>query len=626
MTLLAQGTLLGARKGCGFQPIKLASEETHTVSRASSTDFSRKVGDATGKSLNHGHIFFRKFDTLSPVRRITLISLVGLRNGLVISNGSQRNQQHAVLAPVDRRAGAFQSFRFALRTALDKSVVSSRFFSYTPARREDEAEERKWSTPLAKQLADAISLTGPIPLASFMRMCLTSDIGGYYTGALGEGRDPFGRTGDFVTSPEVSQVFGELVGIWFVAEWMAQGRPSKGVELMEVGPGRGTLMDDILRTIRHFGLAKSIDAVYMVEASAQLRDTQKRLLCGPEAELTESKMGYHGVSKHGGVPIVWTETIQSIPKNPQSMPLIVAHEFFDALPIHTFQSVVVPPSPAPESSPVATVTTSRTRKPSGSSSSSLQWREMVVTPTPPGSTHESLGTPLSQRPQLPGGSGHVSPVPDFQLTISPGPTRHSQYLPDMFPRYRRLLKDLPQGGAIIEVCPDATLYATEFAARIGGSPKHPKSKPAGAALILDYGPGDGSIPVNSLRGIRQHQRVSPFAEPGLTDLSADVDFEAIAEAATMASDGVEVHGPVDQADFLLSMGIRERAQALAKTASTSEKRGETTPSVANDIERACQRLVDRGPNGMGKVYKALAILPENSGRRRPVGFGGEVVQ
>lgn len=80
-----------------------------------------------------------------------------------------------------------------------------------------------------------------------MRMCLTADIGGYYTGAIEEGRDQFGLKGDFVTSPEISQVFGELCGIWYVAEWIAQGRRSKGVELIEVGPGRGTLMDDMLR-------------------------------------------------------------------------------------------------------------------------------------------------------------------------------------------------------------------------------------------------------------------------------------------------------------------------------------------------------------------------------------------
>lgn len=92
--------------------------------------------------------------------------------------------------------------------------------------------------------------TGPIPLAAFMRMCLTSDVGGYYTSTQ-EGRDQFGRKGDFITSPEISQIFGELIGIWFVAEWMAQGRKSKGIELIEIGPGRGTLMDDMLRVCNH---------------------------------------------------------------------------------------------------------------------------------------------------------------------------------------------------------------------------------------------------------------------------------------------------------------------------------------------------------------------------------------
>ncbi|KAK3375288.1 putative S-adenosyl-L-methionine-dependent methyltransferase-domain-containing protein [Podospora didyma] len=482
--------------------------------------------------------------------------------------------------------------------------------------------ERQWSTPLAKQLAQAIQATGPVPLASYMRMCLTSDLGGYYSGALEEGRDQFGLKGDFVTSPEISQVFGELMGVWFVTEWIAQGRPSQGVELIEVGPGRGTLMDDMLRTIQSFpAMARSVDAIYMVEASPELRVAQKKLLCEEDAPMTESKVGYHSICKYTSLPIVWTETIKSIPVSPEKMPLIVAHEFFDALPIHAFQCVHVPatqsatPSAADQSSP-----SSRTSQPT------LQWREMLVSPTPPDSTHVSLGTPRSQ--------SHDTPPPDFQLTLAKAPTRHSLYLPESSARYRAIKKQTGP-GALLEICPDAALYAADFAARIGGSAQHPKAKPSGAALILDYGPGDGTVPTNSLRGIRRHRRVSPFAEPGLTDLSADVDFAAIAEVAMRASEGIEVHGPVDQGTFLQVMGIRERAEMLIKVAAAAAAKGqreqgdEQAAAVVKDpaevVHKAWKRLVDQGPGGMGKVYKVMSILPENEGKRRPVGFGGDVV-
>ncbi|KAK2062517.1 DUF185 domain-containing protein [Colletotrichum caudatum] len=478
------------------------------------------------------------------------------------------------------------------------AVQTSRGFSWTVSKyggEKKEKEERQWSTPLAKQLAEAISMTGPIPLASYMRMCLTGDIDGYYTGLAEENRDQFGLKGDFVTSPEISQIFGELIGVWFVAEWLSQGKPKQGVELIEFGPGRGTLMDDMLRTIHNFkDLAQSIDAIYMVEASPQLREAQKNLLCGPDAPMTKSKVGYHSICKYANLPIFWTETIKSIPQSPEKMPFIVAHEFFDALPIHAFQAVTLPPS-LPEN-PV----------PGVPYPPKFEWREMLVSPTPPDATHATMKIPKSEQ---------QDPIPDFQMTLSPGPTRHSRYLPESSSRYRSL-KTVPD--AVAEICPDASLYASNFASLIGGGKQHPKSRPMGAALILDYGTSD-TVPINSLRGIRRHRRVSPFSEPGLVDLSADVDFTAIAEAATRASRGVEVHGPIEQGAFLRLMGIEQRAEVLIKQAI-----GKGEFQKAEDIQKAWKRLVDRGPGGMGKVYKVMAILPENEGRRRPVGFGGDV--
>ncbi|KAI9763468.1 MAG: hypothetical protein M1840_000482 [Geoglossum simile] len=447
-------------------------------------------------------------------------------------------------------------------------------------------EARRWSTPLARQLAEAINTTGPIPLAAYMRQCLTSPHGGYYTSPK-DGRDQFGRKGDFITSPEISQIFGELLGVWIVAEWMAQGRKSRGVELVEVGPGRGTLMDDILRAIRNFrSLASSVEVVYMVEASPSLREAQKTLLCG-DAPMEETKDGYKSTSKSLGVPVIWTEDIRFVPKDSGKSPFIIAHEFFDALPIHAFQSVH-PPQPD--------ITTSTT-KPHGIITP--QWRELLVAPTPLETTHTT----------------HATASPEFQLSLAKSPTPHSLLLPETSPRYKALR---PHPGSLIEISPEALSYATDFALRIGGDTTNNNNQPSpsGAALILDYGPSS-TIPLNSLRGIRAHKAVSPFSSPGLVDLSADVDFTALAEAALGASSGVEVHGPVEQGFFLQAMGIRERAEQLLKGVRDEEGRVR--------IEGAWKRLVERGGGGMGRIYKVMAIVPAGGGaRRRPVGFGGDV--
>ena len=130
------------------------------------------------------------------------------------------------------------------------------------------------------------------------------------------------------------------------------------------------------------------------------------------------------------------------------------------------------------------------------------------------------------------------------------------------------------------------------------------------------------MPISSFRGIRAHKPVSPFESPGTVDLSADVDFVALAEVALKASAGVEVHGPVEQGAWLEAMGIRARAEMIVKGMKSDDDDGDAGVGKKRVME-AVERLVERGGGAMGRLYKVMAIVPERGGKR-PVGFGGRV--
>ncbi|XP_060128879.1 protein arginine methyltransferase NDUFAF7, mitochondrial isoform X2 [Zootoca vivipara] len=195
---------------------------------------------------------------------------------------------------------------------------------------ESKAEENSPVTPMLKHLMMKIKSTGPITVAEYMREVLTNPVKGYYMH-----RDMLGEKGDFVTSPEISQIFGELIGVWFVSEWMAAGKPKK-IQLVELGPGRGSLTSDILRVFNQLSsvLSKCDISVHLVEISPKLSEIQASVLTEGKTELTESPTTYmQGITKTR-LPIFWYQDLNDVP---EGFSFYLAHEFFDALPIHKFQ-------------------------------------------------------------------------------------------------------------------------------------------------------------------------------------------------------------------------------------------------------------------------------------------------
>jgi NADH dehydrogenase [ubiquinone] 1 alpha subcomplex assembly factor 7 len=168
-------------------------------------------------------------------------------------------------------------------------------------------------TPLEAEIRAMIETSGPISVAQYMELCLGHPEHGYYIT-----RDPFGARGDFITAPEVSQMFGELIGVWAASVWQLFP-PAEAVHLVELGPGRGTLMADVLRAASVVPAFRAAIRVHLVETSPILRRRQEASLSGC------------------GVPVHWHDHVMELPRVPS---IIIANEFFDALPVH--QAVKVP--------------------------------------------------------------------------------------------------------------------------------------------------------------------------------------------------------------------------------------------------------------------------------------------
>jgi NADH dehydrogenase [ubiquinone] 1 alpha subcomplex assembly factor 7 len=352
---------------------------------------------------------------------------------------------------------------------------------------------------LEREIRRLIAAAGPMPVADYMRLCLTHPQHGYYLT-----RDPFGAGGDFITAPEISQMFGELIGLWLAAVWRQMGAP-ENVRLIELGPGRGTLMLDALRAARVVKGFREAVVLHLVEISPALQKLQQQRL------------------EPLDVPILWHPTLDDVPGGPS---LIVANEFIDALPIH--QAV---------------------KQPDG-------WRERAI---------------------------EIGPDGKFRFGLV------RETLPHFDTGLPRALRQSPN-GSIFEWRAD--WIALELGRR---------ARKDGAALILDYGHIKYGLG-DTLQAVAGHAYTDPLAAPSEADLTAHVDFEALAQSAE--SIGAHIHGPILQRDFLLRLGIEQRAATL-KAAATHDK--------ALQIDLALARLTTSGAQGMGELFKAIAIADPKLG-------------
>lgn len=349
---------------------------------------------------------------------------------------------------------------------------------------------------MTDHLIARIRRTGPLSVAEYMAECLLHPTLGYYTT-----RDPLGASGDFTTAPEISQMFGELLGLSLAQSWLDQGAPAPFI-LAEAGPGRGTLMADILRATRAVPSFHAAMRLHLIEASPTLR-----------AEQASRLIQYAPV---------WHDSLATLPDGPT---YFVANEFFDALPIRQFIR------------------------------SGDNWAERRVTETD-GTLSFALTAP--------------TPVADLDHRLAD-----------------------TEDGNLVELCAPAAAIAADLGTRIATH--------GGVALIVDY--GDWRSLGDTLQALRAHQHTDPLTDPGQADLTAHVDFEALALAAAPA----RFTRLCTQGVFLERLGITQRAQALAQR---------LNGPALDDLIAAHRRLTH--PAEMGTLFKVIGLYPD--GQTPPPGL------
>ena len=345
------------------------------------------------------------------------------------------------------------------------------------------------TTPLKKRIIKHIKTSGSLPLAEYMHWCMADPKDGYYAN-----QEAIGSKGDFITAPEISQMFGEMIGIWAVEAWEALGKPSP-FNLVELGPGKGTLMSDLLRIGNAVPEFLKAAQVQMIETSEKLIETQKEIL------------GDYDI-------ISWHKSIKDIPNQPS---IIIANEFLDVLPVRQYIKT------------------------------GNKWREHAINVNEADELVWTLGTGILDMGSLPKNA------------------------------------DKEPEGAVFEISTIREAFVANTSELLKES--------SGAALFIDYGYSKTDFG-DTVQAMRAHGYTDILKDPGMADLTAHVDFEALSNTAKEA--GMIAKPIIPQGEFLLGKGLIERAGQLGH---------QQSPEIQEQLTQQAERLAL--PDEMGELFKTL---------------------
>ncbi|KAH7644546.1 putative s-adenosyl-l-methionine-dependent methyltransferase-like protein [Dermatophagoides farinae] len=434
---------------------------------------------------------------------------------------------------------------------------------------------------LLKEIAKQIRFTGPLTVNDYMRLALTHPKYGFYMR-----QDVFGEKGHFITSPEISQIFGELIAIWIMYQWQKYSN-GRQLDIIELGPGRGTLSTDIARSMEQFTQTRpSLNDchLHLIEISPFLQSIQQQNLCNhiPNNndndnlnEMKSTKRTKYGQSIHWYPSIDQFRSINE--HNENRFPIFIANEFFDAFPIHKFIK----------------------------NSQQQKWNELLI-------DHDERGnqlrwiqsrndTPMTKLLSL---NGHFDRIDSPKIN-------HFEYSPMIFITIDKIIdyierQQQPQNDCI-----------------------------SGCILICDYGfDSDHQIDRDTFRAYYQHKQLDPLLKPGMADLTADVDFAAIRHYVSernvkKKNVNIKCFGAIEQRQFLSQMGIGFRLKQLLQQQQQQSFSHQDNNNTATTVQRqkelisSARILMDEME--MGIRFKFMAIFingqqMDGDDDEKPVGF------